>query len=127
VENGSVHPLVMEAMRKAAVAWLQVGDHAPYPVWCLWADGGLYVVSGPGEQPAPGLADASAAVVSARGDHGGRIVSWAADVSVVEPKTPLWTQVVPSLAAKRLNSQPADALMARWAQTCVVNRLTPAQ
>ena len=46
-------------MKRAAVAWLTVpGQPGPYPVWCLWLDGALYVVSGPGEQPAPGLAGA---------------------------------------------------------------------
>ena len=60
-----MNALVEEAMKKASVAWLTVDD-ARYPVWCLWVDDSLYVVSGPGEQPAPGLAGASAAQVTAR-------------------------------------------------------------
>ena len=43
---------------------------AGQPVWCRWLDGALYVVHGPGEQPAPPLA-LSTVDVSVRGDHGG--------------------------------------------------------
>jgi hypothetical protein len=121
-----MHPLVAEAMKKAAVAWLEVEGHDPYAVWCAWADGGLTVVSGPGEQPAPGLADAERAVVIARGDHGGAIVAWRAVVSRVDPASAQWPELVPALAAKRLNSEPAAPLAERWAQSNVVSRLVPA-
>jgi hypothetical protein len=94
-----MHPLVAEAMKKAAVAWLEVDGHDPYAVWCAWAEGGLTVVSGPGEQPAPGLADAERAVVIARGDHGGAIVAWRAAVSRVDPASAEWSELVPALAA----------------------------
>jgi hypothetical protein len=120
-------PLIVEAMRKAAVAWLTVGERPAYAVWCLWSDDALYVVSGPGEQAAPGLAEASTAVVSARGHHGGLIVSWPAAVSRVAPGDPLWTAVVPALAAKRLNGPPAGELIGGWAADAVVSRLTPAE
>jgi hypothetical protein len=118
--------LVEEAMRKAAVAWLDVPGRPPYLVWCLWVDGSLYVVSGPDEQPAPGLAEAVSVVrVSARGDHGGRIVTWPARVSRVRPDSEEWDTVVPQLAAKRLNGPPARDLVERWTGTAVVSRLTP--
>jgi hypothetical protein len=82
-----MHPLVSEAMKKAAVAWIGVAPNPAFPVWCLWVDGALYVVSGPGEQPAPGLAAAPTASVTARGDHGGRIVTWRASVDRLAPGT----------------------------------------
>jgi hypothetical protein len=122
-----MHPLVEEAMKKAAIAWLAPPGTAAYPVWCLWLDGSLYVVSGPGEQPAPGLGAAATAEVTARGDHGGRIVTWPAAVTRVEPETADWDQVVPQLAGKRLNAPGTAAqTQARWAAECVVSRLTPA-
>jgi len=122
-----MHPLVDEAMKKAAIAWLAVGSGRPYGVWCLWIDDALYVVSGPGEQPAPGLADTDAAEVTARGDHGGRVLTWPARVSRVEPGSELWDTVVPQLAGKRLNaSGTAEETGARWAAGCVVSQLTPA-
>ncbi len=120
-------PLVEEAMKKAAIVWLTVADARPYGVWCLWLDGALYVVSGPGEQPAPGLAEATGALVTARGDHGGRIVSWPAAVTRLAPGTPGWDAAVPQLAGKRLNaSGTAEETAARWAAGCVVSRLEPA-
>jgi hypothetical protein len=122
-----MHPLVEEAMKKAAVAWLAVpGQPGPYPVWCLWLDGALHLVSGPGEQPAPGLADAALVDVSARGDHGGRIVTWAAQVTRLTPDGEAWQSVAPQLAGKRLNA-PADVpqTVARWATKCLVSRLVP--
>lgn len=119
-------PLVEEAMKKAAVAWLSVGGDT-FAVWCLWLDGALYVVSGAGEQGAPGLAGASAAAVTARGDHGGRIVTWPASVSRVAPGDEAWPSVAPALAAKRLNATgTAEETVARWARQCVLSRLVPA-
>lgn len=112
-------------MKKAAIAWLTVDGQPPYPVWCLWIDGALYLVSGAGEQPAPGLAEAATAVVSARGDHGGRIVAWPAQVEHVAPESEAWQTVAPQLAGKRLNSANADELAQRWAGTALVTRLSP--
>jgi hypothetical protein len=120
-----MHPLVAEAMKKAAVAWLGLADAPPYPVWCLWLDDALFVVSGPGEQPAPGLAEAGEVTVTARGDHGGQIVTWPALVEPVDPASETWATVVPMLAAKRLNSAGAAKLGQKWARECVVSRLVP--
>jgi hypothetical protein len=121
-----MHPLVEESMKKAAIAWLTVAERSPYPVWCLWVDGALYLVSGADEQPTPGLDGAGTALVSARGDHGGRVVTWPASVERVEPDSELWTSVVPQLAGKRLNSTGAEDLAARWASSSVVWRLVSA-
>src|SRR5688572_14270934 len=103
--DGSVHPLIEETAKKAAVAWLTVpGGGAAYPVWCLYADGALFVVSGPGEQSAPGLAEADRVEVTLRGDHGGRVVTWPAAVSTVDPTDEASAGVVTQLAGKRLNA-----------------------
>jgi hypothetical protein len=119
--------LVEEAMKKAVIVWVSAAGHETTPVWCAWHEGALFVVSGPGEQPAPGLAGAATAVVTARGDHGGRIVSWPATVSTVEPDSQLWSAVVPQLTGKRLNAPgSAEQLAGRWAAACVVSRLVPA-
>lgn len=120
-------PLVSEALKKAAVAWVSVDGGPALALWCLPIDDALYIVSGPGEQAAPGLAYADEARVSLRGDHGGRIVTWPAEVTRVDPRSEEWTTVVPQLAGKRLNAPgSATALAERWAAECSVNRLTPA-
>lgn len=120
--------LVAEAIRRAAVAWVAVDDHPAVALWCVPLDDALYVVTGPGEQDAPGLAEARAAEVTLRGDHGGRIVTWPAEVTRVTPESPEWATVAPQLATKRLNASGGPAeVVRRWAETgCVVSRLAPA-
>lgn len=114
-------------MRRAAIAWVAVAGGPARALWCLHLEGALYLVSGAGEQPAPELAGADAATVALRGDHGGRIVTWPARVTRVEPASEEWSTVAPQVAAKRLNaSGTADALVERWARECTLTRLDPA-
>lgn len=126
--------LIDEAIKKAAVAWVTVPGRPATALWCLPQEdaerpapkGRLYVVSGPGEQAAPGLDQADAAAVTLRGDHGGRIVTWSAEVRRVQPGTEEWQAVTPVLAGKRLNAPgPAETLIARWAAQCAVHCLIP--
>jgi pyruvate/2-oxoglutarate dehydrogenase complex dihydrolipoamide acyltransferase (E2) component len=69
--------------------------------------------------------------VSLRGDHGGRIVTFPAEVSRIDPDDEAWAELVPQLASKRLNGAGGAEDLARvWservkANTCVVSRLTP--
>jgi len=114
-------------MRKAAIAWIAVDGGEAYPVWCLWIDDSLLLVTGDDEQPTPGLGDAATVTVSARGDHGGRIVSWTANVARVMPDDEAWAEVAPQLAGKRLNASGTnEALVERWTTTAAIYRLTPA-
>jgi hypothetical protein len=120
-------PLVEEAIKKAAVAWVSVGDGPALPLWCLPLEGNLIVVCGPGEQSAPDLVKAATATVRLRGDTGGLIVVFEATVERLDPDGAEWATVAPQLATKRLNaSGKAEDLVARWAATgCAVIRLTP--
>ncbi|MDG4768128.1 hypothetical protein O7632_29155 [Solwaraspora sp. WMMD406] len=120
-------PLIDEAMKKAAVAWVSV-DRAPARVmWCVPVDGALHLVTGPGEQPAAGLAPGVPTTVTFRGDHGGQIVTWPATVVQVDPNSPDWEPIATQVAGKRLNATSAAAdLVARWATECVLYRLSPA-
>jgi hypothetical protein len=116
-----------EALKKAALAWVSVGDGPAIGLWCMPLDGALIVVSGPGEQFAPGLAEAERATVRLRGDTGGLIVVSEMTVSRLAPGTEEWETAAPQLAQKRLNaSGSAEVVVARWADTdCAVVRLTP--
>lgn len=120
-------PVVEEAIKKAAVAWISVGGGPAFALWCLPLDGGLLVVCGPGEQSAPGLAEAATATVRLRGDTGGLIVVFEAAVERLDPGGADWAEVAPQLATKRLNaSGTAEELVARWVgNDCAVVRLTP--
>ncbi|BEL11241.1 hypothetical protein Q0Z83_094320 [Actinoplanes sichuanensis] len=117
-----------EAIKKAAIAWISVGDGPAHALWCMPVEASLVVVSGPGEQFAPGLAEAQRATIRLRGDHGGLIVQSEATVTRLVPDSEEWTEIAPQLAGKRLNaSGTADELVARWvADGCALVRLTPA-
>ncbi|MFD0556403.1 hypothetical protein FB566_1642 [Stackebrandtia endophytica] len=116
-------PLIGEATKRAAVAWIDAAG-TETALWCLWSDDALLVVCGPGEQADPGFTDGGRCRVRMRGDHGGRIVGFTAAVQRIEPDAPLWEAVSAALAAKRLNS-PAGDTVARWATDNGVWRLVP--
>lgn len=121
------HPVVEEAAKKAAVAWISVAGRPASALWCMPQDGALYLVLGPGEQQLPGLAEAASALVTLRGEHGGSIVTYPATTERVLPGTDRWTAVAAALAGKRLNSSgPTEQLVSRWERECTVLGLAPA-
>ena len=122
----AVPALVAEATKKSGLVWITVRGHRRYPVWHEWRDDAAYVVTGPGEQPAPGLTAAAVCDVTVRStDKGGRIVTWRAAVSKLEPDSESWRKVVPALLASRLNLADAAGAERRWAAECTVLRLAP--
>lgn len=113
--------LVAEGTRRAGVIWLAVpGGEGPVPAWHLWQDppGAAYVVTGPGEQPLPGVAGAGRVTVTVPSkDTGGALVTWTAGVHRVDPGSPEWDAVIGPLAAARLNADldPGSAVVFRLA------------
>jgi hypothetical protein len=103
------HELVAGATRRAGVVWLTVpGRDRAYPAWHLWRDppGAAYLVTGPGEQPLPGLAGAARVAVTVPSKESrGALVTWTAEVSRVEPGSAEWDEVIGPLAAARLNAE----------------------
>lgn len=127
--------LIAEATKRAGLLWITIpGQRRPCPAWHVWrAAAGTgpaaYVVTGPGEQPLPGLADAAEVSVTVPSkDSGGSLVCWTATVTRVDPGSPEWDEVSGALVAGRLNA-PADPagtpLADRWARTGAVFRLAP--
>jgi hypothetical protein len=130
--------LIAEATKRAGLLWLSVpGQGRPYPAWHIWrpgagadpADGSAYVVTGPGEQPLPGLGDAGQVTVTVPSkDSGGSLISWTAAVTRVGAGSAEWDVVSGPLAAARLNAvlEPGEtSLVQRWARTAAVFRLSP--
>jgi hypothetical protein len=123
--------LVEEATKKTGLMWIDVpGLPQPRAAWHIWHStpehgGAAYLVTGgEGEQPLPGLPEAERVTVTVSSkDKGGRLVSWVAEVSEVEPGTEEWDAVVPVLAKERLNGDQEQA--ERWAKESYVIRLTP--
>jgi hypothetical protein len=58
-------------------------------------------------------------------DKGGRLVSWIAATSQVEPGGELWETVAPILAKERLNSASYEDQIDRWAKEAYIIRLDP--
>jgi len=87
------------------------------------------VVTGPGEQPLPGLAGAGRVTVIVAGGQAGRgRVTWTAAVSRVEPGSGEWDEVIGPLVAGRLNAVLAEGETSpaqRWARSGAVFRLAP--
>jgi hypothetical protein len=101
----------VQAARKAGVLWVTVSGRRPVACWHLWRDDRSYVLTGPGEQPVPGLADAATCEVRTRAGD-----TWTARVAVVGGAER--AEVFPALAAARRNGRPDPA-------TAVVLSLTP--
>ena len=116
-----------EALKKAALAWVSVDGGPALGLWCMPLEGSLIMVTGPGEQFAPGLATATTATVRLRGDTGGLIVVSEMVVTRLLPGSEEWITVAPQLAQKRLNAAGTfDEVVARWVESgCAVVRLTP--
>ncbi|HEY6274893.1 MAG TPA: hypothetical protein VIX86_01045 [Streptosporangiaceae bacterium] len=128
--------LIAEATKRARVIWLTVGSGRPRPAWHIWrastspgSPGAAYLLTGPGEQPLPGLAGTDRVTVTIpAGRSGGAPVTWTAEVTRVEPGSAEWDAVIGPLVAGRLNTaltgtetSPAP----RWARDGAVYRLAP--
>jgi hypothetical protein len=137
--------IIAEATRRAGLLWITIaGQDRPRPAWHIWhtatgaggpggppATGAAYVVTGPGEQPLPGLGEVDqVAVTVASSQTGGALVTWTADVSRVRPGTPEWDEVIGPLVAGRLNAVLAageTSPAGRWARSGAVFRLAPSR
>ena len=78
------------------------------------------MVTGPGEQPLPGLAGSGRATVIVPGGPGAGPVTWTAAVSRVEPGSGEWDEVIGPLVAGRLHAvlaQPETSPARRWGQS----------
>jgi hypothetical protein len=132
--------LIAEATKRAGLIWIAIdGYDRPRPAWHVWRagtgwpgpgpPGAAYVVTGPGEQPLPGLAGAGrVTVIVAGGQSAGGRMEWPAAVGRVEPGSGEWDEVIGPLVAGRLNAVLAEGETSpaqRWAASGAVFRLAP--
>jgi hypothetical protein len=124
-EDALATALVAELSKKTGVSWLRHGEET-FPVWHVWHEDALCLVSGGGEQPLPDLVDGDLVEITQRSkDNGGRLVTWVGEVSVVRPDDPLWEPTTSTLVSDRLNLRDLSTAAAEWARTSAVHRIRP--
>jgi len=125
-DETSQRALLDEALKKSALVWLSL-DGRSHGRWHAWLDGQVYLLTGPGEQPDPGLVEGSVVRIVVRSkDDGQHLVTADADTSQLRPSDDDWNAATAELAKLRLNlSDPAGA-PTRWADPqFTLYRLTP--
>ena len=139
VTGSTEPPAALEAaMKGAGVVWLSPdpatrvgqahGGPTPAttgPVWHVWSDGACYLLTGPGEQPLPGIVHGGRCAVTARNGAGGRAITWAATVEALDPSGPEWSAVAPKLAAGRLNGGDPVVVVPTWPGRLTILCLRP--
>jgi hypothetical protein len=127
MDDAAITALVETAAKKSGLLWVRaVGPRRrAQPMWQVWNDGAIYVLTGGIEQPAPeGLTDRAFVILRSK-DKGSRLLTIETSVGVVEPDSDEWAVVSPLLLAKRLNLPDGEAAPQRWRRECVVYRLRP--
>ena len=119
--------MVEEVCRKSALVWVRpLGAAHAQAVWYAWLDGAVHLVTGGLEQPLGGAPDGAEVDVTARSkDTGGRVVTFRAVVTELDPSGEAWATVATELHGKRLNAPDGEAQPARWARESRVLRLDP--
>ena len=100
--------------------------HKEWSIWYGYEDGRVYVLVGPGEQPVPGLLEASSVRLIARSkDKRSEVADVECSVEVL-PKDARWDQIARDLlVGRRLNLKDGDAAVDRWKKECEIVMLTP--
>ena len=111
-------------LQKAGACWVGLGGAEPRPVWFVWQDGAVWVLTGPGEQQVSGSGSSGELVAQLR-LPGGDLVERVA-VTVAEATPDEWDAVLPALQAARLHAPDGEAAPERWRRACALLRLTPA-
>ncbi|HYO41473.1 MAG TPA: hypothetical protein VER39_17655 [Nocardioidaceae bacterium] len=117
--------LVAELARRTGVCWVRAAGRSG-PVWHVWSDGALCLVSGGAEQPLADIDDgARVEVVMRSKDTGGRVLTWVGTASVVRPEDEEWASTTAALVEKRLNLRSPATAADDWARDSVVRRIVP--
>jgi len=118
---------VAELVSKSDLVWVEPDGRPPRPVWSVWHDSAVAVVTGGLEQPDPGFADGSEVTVVARSkENRAKQVSVRATVEQLVSGSEAWDAAVGALHPKRLNAPDGEQQPQRWAEESTVWLLHPA-
>lgn len=118
--------LVAEACQRSPLVWVRAPGRRPQPVWSTWHEAALVIVVDGEEQPSPVPDGAHVVEVAARSKTAQwRLVTFTANVEVLEPGTERWTAAAEALKTGRLNAHDPDTLLGRWAAASRILRLVP--
>lgn len=121
---------VDQALSKSTIAWLDVlqpdGTRANAAVWYGYENGRIFVLTGPGEQPIPGIEKAGQVRLIVRSkDVQSRVGEVDCTVEVFR-KGPEWDRIARDiLVGRRLNLPDGEGAIKRWQETCEIYVLTP--
>lgn len=120
---------VSEALKKSTIVWLRwkdlEGTERTMPVWFIFQNDKIYVLSGERQQTIPGAAELRTVDVILRWKgQNAQIADLPADVRVI-PLGDEWDAVAEKIAEKRLNIPGApEATARRWRDDCTILELT---
>jgi hypothetical protein len=113
--------LLAETAKKADLVWVEVAGQPARPMWHVWHDDAVAVVTDGQEQPDPGLVDGERVQLILRSkDKATRVLRMPARVQQLKPDTAEWDDAVHALHPKRLNAMDGEAQPTRWTRECRV-------
>jgi hypothetical protein len=124
--EASQRAILDEALKKGALVWVEVESRG-HARWHAWTGEHVYLLTGAGEQPDPGLVPGGTVRVVVRSkDNRHRLIAFDADVSLLRADDEDWESATAELAKQRLNLSDAENAPSRWATPeFTVYRLTP--
>lgn len=107
---------IAELANKSDVVWVAVPGRPGQPLWNVWHDDAITVVTGGIEQNDPGLTDGGTVEVTLRSkENRARQAVVTATVEQLIPPSEAWAAAASALHPKRLNPPDGEAQPERWA------------
>jgi len=117
LDASSLPGFVAELAAKSDLVWVQVGDQPARPVWSVWNNDAIAVVTDGIEQLNPGLTDNGSVTVIVRSrENRARQVAVVSTVEELVPGSESWDVAVKALHPKRLNAPDGERQPGRWAE-----------
>ncbi|MEO8106976.1 MAG: hypothetical protein ABI720_06615 [Actinomycetes bacterium] len=118
--------LIADLANKSDLLWVTVPDRPVQPLWNVWHDNAVAVVTGGIEQKDPGLADGQTVELILRSrDNWARQVVVMATVVLLDPGSNAWAAAAAALHPKRWNPPDGENQPERWARESALWLLRP--